>query len=180
MPMPAVLRRVIQAILGEEDLSTRMPTCLGKTSEFVAVETKRSGYRFEKNGQEIAIRRIDTWAFVAGLPPLYYFKGNFRNEADGAVMYGQILMSTLPKYFVFAWVGTVVLAFLTTLIWAMVLVGQFMISPSTAVKDNLTAVSFLTGGILVLGFFGASVIALVRVISRDQRRKLIVFCSTGR
>jgi hypothetical protein len=169
------LRGAIRVALGEQMVSTRMPVYLDGNSAFVAVETKRKGYRFEKNGQEITIRRVDPWAIVTGLPPLYYFKGDLRYEADGTIMNGSILMSTLPKYFILTWAGAVVIAFLATLIWAMVLASQFMIFPSTVGKGDLTTAGFLIGGILGLGFFGTLVIAVTRSISRGQRQKLIMF-----
>lgn len=173
------LRAVIQSALGEQEMTTRMPACLEGTSAFISDETKRRGYRFEKNGQGITIKRIDPWAIVAGVPPLYYFKGNLRYETDGAVMNGRIVMSTLSKCFIFAWVSAVLVAFLATLLWAMVVAGQFMISPTTAGKDDLTTAGFLIGGILGLGFFGTLIIALIRAISHRQRHKLILFCTTG-
>lgn len=174
--MLGILSRLVQAILGEEEISIRVPLVrLDDTSGFISVETKRKGYRYEKRDQKIILKRVDPLAVVAGLPPLYYFSGIVTPSANGAVLNGRILMSTLSKSFILVWGSLVVLAFLGIVIWAILLVGQFIVSSSPTIKEDLTSVGFMTGGVSALGFFGVLVIAVARLVSRRQKQKLISF-----
>lgn len=169
------LVRLIQSALGERSLSIRLTEIAPDASRFIPVESSRKGYRYEKKDHEVTIRRVDAWASIAGLPPPYYFRGILTFEVGGSVLSGRVVMSTLPKCFVLAWSAIVLIAFLGTLLWSVLLAGQFMLTSSLEVKENLTSAGFLVGGTLGVGVFGVLVIAIVRAISRTQRQKLIRF-----
>lgn len=174
--MQDTLRRIIQAVLGEQELSIRpLFINLDGTSGFIPMETRRRGYRYHRNDQEITLTRVDPLTTIAGMPPLYYFKGHLTSGADRPILHGRILMSTMSKYFVLGWVGIVVVAFLGTLLWATMLAGQFMISSSPAIREHLATAGFLIGVVLGLGLFGALIIAVIRGVSQAQKRKLIWF-----
>jgi hypothetical protein len=167
---------MVGALLGEQEISLPFRASnLRDASGFIPVESKGRGYRYDKDDQQVTVKRVDAWALVAGLPPLYYFRGTLISDARNPVLKGQIRMSPLARCFVFAWVGIVFVAFLGTLLWAMILAGQFMISPSAEIKSNLTTAGFFSGAIIGLAIFGTVIISIMRTISRSQKQKLVSF-----
>lgn len=174
-PMSGVLQRLVAAVLGHQEIATSLPRSLDGASGFVPIEANRQGYLIQRYGEEITIRRVDPWANVIGLPALYHFHGELRREADGPVVRGRILMSKPAQWFILTWVGTILVALLGGLVWGAVLASDFVLSPAATLGGDLAAVGLLLGGIFTLGLFGALIISLVRVISRRQKRKLLVF-----
>ena len=172
--------QAVHVILGQHELSTNLALNLKDESTFVAVESKRRGYRIEKKGQEIVIKRANLLSLAAGLPPLFYFQGKLQPAGDKVVLSGQVLMSAAPKFFILTWLSLMLFALTVTFAWVIVQSAVFMISPSSDILPGLKTGGFLIGGFLGLSAFGCFVIVLIRLMSSYQKKALIVFCEGKR
>lgn len=176
--MTLTIKCLVGVILGEEDLQFSLDSDTSKSHSSYVKTGYGAGYKVDINELSIIICRKNKFAVILGWPPFYYFKGTMQQCSEERVVTGRITMIWYPKYFILAWTTIVFMILIASVIMAMFLSIEFMMSPSQAIEKHLLTAGFMLGTAASLSVFGVIVISSIKLISRNQKESLKQFCKS--
>lgn len=176
--MTLTIKYLVGLILGEEDLQFSLDSDTSKSRSTYVKTGYGAGYKVDINELSVIIRRMNKLAVVFCGPPLYYFKGAIQQGSEEKVVTGRITMIWYPKYFILAWTTIVFMILIGSVIMAMFLSIEFMVSPSQVIEKHLLTAGFMFGTAASLSVFGGIVISSIKLISRNQKEGLKQFCKS--
>lgn len=168
-----IRKRILSFVFGEEDYQFNFGIAFPKKESFIDTG-HGSGYSIHHDGSIITIKRVSRLALLAGLPALYYFKGE--KQAGSGILVGRIMMFPFPKIIFLVWFSVVLITFLLSFSLAMIKAIEFMFMPSQHLEKYLQPAGFLAGATITITLFGILILAVIRFVSRKDKSALQRFC----
>jgi len=164
------MKWLLEKILGETMCSFDMSTIQNIAEKY--------GYAVTKNVQHVTIKKKRSLASIAGLPPLYYFKGGFEQTDNQSKVTGRVLMVPTPKVVLIVWWALVLFTFMASVAMAVILAVKFMFFSPENFQSQLARAGLFLGATFMLGIFGIIVTGFIKAVSKKQRSQLIDLCNS--
>jgi len=176
MQLVALMKKVTSAVLAERDLRIPVHATFPEKAAAFFSSGQGTGYQVKKEGASVVVTRVSRWATLAGLPPLYYFKGALGRSGNEVELIGRVLMVGAAKWFILAWTSAIFVALVVGIALAMYMSAVLMVSKTTSVNDELSFAGFSVGTVMILVAFGVVIIGALRSIKSKELKGLVQFC----
>ena len=178
------LSQASKLLFGDEEVIFNMPMSMIRTEKtFVPVESKYRGYSVSIKGRRIIVNTIhDLWRKIFGWSCLYRFVGRLPDlgqAGDTVLVPGIVTMRPFAKIFLSIW-------FCFALIGTTIFLGLFILTACMVLFSNaepiasLVAIGIMLGGSTLVVSGGIAVLAVMRLLSSGQRRRLTAFLRSSR